>query len=337
MSRDQIMKSVFGAFFAGAALAMSPLAAFAAATTVTDAKIANGKLVITGTSKGANSTLRLDGQFTAKSSATRQFTFDVVYHPTDCTVELTEAGSAAPTRAVVANCGVRGLNPKGEWQATTTYVADDIVTSLGSSWRAKKRSVNRSPSANPAVWEKFTAKGDQGTAGPAGPTGARGLQGPAGPQGQTGATGPAGPQGPQGSSGSAVSIHTLSGPPGTTVIGANNNNFVFIGPAVTLTIPGGARVVASAGASLATTALFGTANFVQSICYQVNGTGTLYSLVDPNTQWSQVKDVRTPFPASVVAFVLPSGPIKLGYCIRNFGSTSIDTIDDVNGWLMVIQ
>jgi hypothetical protein len=150
---------------------------------VTDAKIAGGMLVVTGTTAKAHTKLTLDGQFNATSNAAKTFSFNLVYLPAGCIVELTDAASAGtPTQAVIADCGPHGVNPMGAWSAATNYATDDLVTSLGSSWRAMKDNVNKSPSANPASWEKFAAKGDTGATGQAGASGPQGPAGAAGPR-----------------------------------------------------------------------------------------------------------------------------------------------------------
>jgi hypothetical protein len=194
----RIMKfssTVCAAIIGGTAILST--SAQAAVITITDAKIAQGELTVTGTSPNANQTVGLDGLFTDMSNANKVFAFHLTdYHPADCVVTLT-AGAATAT-AVVANCGERGLSPRGVWKSTDNYLVDDVVTSGGSSWRAILDNVNKKPSNHPAQWEVLAAKGDTGPAGAAGPAGSAGPTGPAGPQGDTGPTGPQGPQGPQG-------------------------------------------------------------------------------------------------------------------------------------------
>jgi hypothetical protein len=310
--------------------------AYAETITLNDAKIANGKLVVSGTSSKPNSAVTLDGQFTATSNAAKSFAFNVLYHPDTCVVELKE-GSTAPLRAVVANCGTRGVNPRGAWDATTKYVGDDIVTSLGSSWRAKKENLNRPPSRHPTLWEQFVAKGDQGTAGPTGArgpqgaTGAAGPQGPAGPTGSQGASGSAGPQGPQGPSG-IVATYNLTDLIRNGPIAANANGYVFVGATATMDVTATDRLTASATATLATTAFLGTAEFAHSICYQPVAGGTIQQFAPRSN--ASVGGLRTPFNSSVTSQMTP-GSYKIGYCIYNYGSTAIDRVDVVTGWVMV--
>jgi hypothetical protein len=317
---------------------------------VTDAKIAGGKLTVTGTNSKASTAVTLDGKYTAMSSATRVFTFNLVYHPDDCLVELTEAGLVTPVRAVVANCGPRGLNAKGAWSPVASYALDDLVTSLGSSWRARGANLNKPPSSNPGYWEKLAAKGDQGTTGltgaigPVGPqgsagaTGPQGSTGPAGPQGAPGSQGAVGPQGatgPQGPSG-VMATFSLTGQPGTQSIAPNSSVFVFVGPTVTVNIGQADMIIASAGASLATSALFGTADFGHSICYQVNGAGAINSLATSVYHVAQVGGLRTTFTSSIRGD-MSIGTYKVGFCVRNYGSNALDRVDTVNGWVMVVH
>jgi hypothetical protein len=180
--------------------------------TVTTANITAGKLVVTGTSP-TGTAVQLDKLTAAPIDAvTRAFSYNVVYHPGDCIVDLKLIGATAPTvKAVVALCGPWGLRARGAWGSAATYLQNDLVTYLGSTWRAKSTSFNKIPGAtgNAAYWEKFAAKGSRG------PTGVTGLQGPAGPGGPQGLDGPAGPQGPVGADG-ATGPQGAVGPVGAT-------------------------------------------------------------------------------------------------------------------------
>jgi len=211
------IRRAFAAFIFCAGFAQASFAA-APAVTITDAKISGGKLVVTGATATASMPLTLDGQFTATSTAAKTFTFSVVDVPADCIVSVNKTGATtAPAQAAVADCG-RGLNPQGAWSAATSYVTDDVVTQLGSVWRALQTSKNKSPSvaANSAYWEKFVSKGDPGANGA---TGARGATGPQGLAGPTGATGQQGLQGNIGQDGPA-GAQGIAGPVGMTWRGA---------------------------------------------------------------------------------------------------------------------
>jgi fructose-specific component phosphotransferase system IIB-like protein len=184
-------------------------AAQAANVTITDAMIAGGRLVVTGTTATANMPLTLDGKYTTTSNAKRAFTFSLAYEPSDCLVAVGKTGSvAAPVPAVVANCAARGLNPLGAWSAATDYVTDDVVTQLGSAWRALHNNTNRAPSSHAALWEKFVSKGDPGANGATGPKGDTGATGATGSQGIQGTQGDTGPQGATGPAGSTVWLRT---------------------------------------------------------------------------------------------------------------------------------
>jgi len=93
-----------------------------------------------------------------------------------------------------------GMNWKGTWSSTVTYVRKDVVFWNGSSYymTSTTNSLNEDPSLTTTKWSLVAKKGD---AGAAGATGAQGPTGPTGPQGATGATGATGPQGPQGPQG----------------------------------------------------------------------------------------------------------------------------------------
>jgi len=90
------------------------------------------------------------------------------------------------TQGVAGPAG-RGLNPRGAWAAQTSYLFDDIVTSDGSTFRARQShtSGTTAPQADAPgdQWELLARRGGTGPAGP---------QGQPGPAGATGADGAAG-------------------------------------------------------------------------------------------------------------------------------------------------
>jgi len=219
--RGLLVASLFLFVLASTDAANSPAAA-AAEVKITDARISGGNLVVTGTTSAPNTAVMLDDRFTATSDSAKAFTFNLIYLPPDCIVAVGKVGStAAPRQAVVADCGPRGLNPLGTWDAATTYMANDVVTSLGSAWVATRRNTNRPPSSSPSFWEKYVAKGDTG------PAGAPGEKGPKGVKGDTGATGPQGAKGDTGAAGAA-------GPPGTNGTNGTNGATGPQGPAGTV-------------------------------------------------------------------------------------------------------
>jgi hypothetical protein len=111
--------------------------------------------------------------------------------------------------------GGGAINVKGPWSSTTPYVANDVVSFLGSSWIARRNNLNVPP-ASGDDWMVLAQMGDIGPEGPKGDkgdkgeTGATGPAGPAGPQGPQGLIGPQGPQGQQGTQGQ----QGLTGPQG---------------------------------------------------------------------------------------------------------------------------
>lgn len=68
---------------------------------------------------------------------------------------------------------------RGEWNAATAYVKDDVVSYIGSSFMAKLPSTGIVP-ANGGTWGLLAEKGNTGPQGPQGEQGAQGEQGPQG-------------------------------------------------------------------------------------------------------------------------------------------------------------
>jgi len=146
------------------------------------------------------------------SATTKYDPNDVVSHGGSAWVALLTSlnrqphlpGSATYWRKLVP-----GLSFKGAWSAASAYVTDEVVTSAGATWRAKRSNTNKAPNISPQDWQLLAAKGETGAVGAQGPQGATGPQGPAGAQGPTGAQGEpgsagapgaTGPQGPAGAS-----------------------------------------------------------------------------------------------------------------------------------------
>jgi hypothetical protein len=74
--------------------------------------------------------------------------------------------------------GPAGLTWRGAWNPSTTYINNDAVTYLGSSYRRQiGGTTSTPPDSDVTNWELIASKGD------AGPTGAIGPQGPAGATG----------------------------------------------------------------------------------------------------------------------------------------------------------
>ena len=202
---DFVLKHVAGSV-ALIALAASATAAGAPDLTITDAKIAAGKLVITGTTAHPGMRLRLDGKsaadFNITSKSDRTFSFSVVYLPKDCIVNVQKvppsARIAGSTDLVVANCSPAAISPRGDWNETAAYQTLDLVAHDGASWLAQRDNVNMEPGKS-AGWQLFAAKGDAGGDGSSGQAGTTGAASAAGRDGGAapviGATSPTGPAG----------------------------------------------------------------------------------------------------------------------------------------------
>jgi len=127
--------------------------------------------------------------------------------------------------------GTVGTVWQGNWSSITSYVLNDAVSYLGSSFVATTPNLNDPPPS--ANWLVIAAEGATGAAGAAGPPGADGA---AGTQGVQGITGPSG--GPAGATG-AQGIQGAQGPPGVTAsAGASYLNFTPTAAQTIFTIPG---------------------------------------------------------------------------------------------------
>ena len=184
-----------------------------AAITITKAEIAAGRLVVQGSRTGTAPSIILDDQFTAGVIG-GNFAFSLLYLPPDCMIDLKgDGGTAGTLTAIVANCGPRGLSARGAWSDASAFFENDVVTSGGSSYRAKRSNINKPPGTSGNDWEVLAAKGARGIQGATGPAGTTGPTGPQGSTGAMGAQGPAGTQGPVGAAGPAGT----QGPPGPTL------------------------------------------------------------------------------------------------------------------------
>jgi len=163
-----------------------------AAITVTDAKIANGRLIVTGLSD-LGDTVSLDGYYTAEVS-NRVFTFNLIYVPASCIVSLGAPGTTAPnTRAVVANCAPMPFHPAGEWQNNTVYKPNDLVERNGATYVAlsnARTNLNEDPLVATSFWRSLPIQNNIaertlliGPKGERGETGRDGLKGDRGEDG----------------------------------------------------------------------------------------------------------------------------------------------------------
>lgn len=327
---------------ASLSLAASP--AFAEIT-VSSASITGGKLVVTGSSP-TGTQVKLDGIYTSNINASsRNFTFSKVYLPPDCIVELTLVGATAPLKkAVVANCGPRGVTPMGAWSNSTPYETDDLVTLNGSTWRARTASLNKQPGANPAEWEKFVSKGGKGPEGPegpqgsAGPAGPQGPTGPAGPKGNAGAQGPQGPAGPSGSQGSQgpsglISTLSIAGDIGAGPFN-NMTSWAFVGPTATATLTATRKVSGVASVPIAVEAGTLPVSVDIGLCHKESGAANPSNFLNPEYMSIRITSTRTAQSVSMTA-TLPAGTYQFGACIWNDSETAVSNNDFVNGWFLI--
>ena len=301
--------------------------AYAAGITITDAKVQGGRLIVIGQAPAALQQLKLDNRFATTSSASKAFAFSVPgYRPSDCVVEIKAGASIAS--AVVADCPATGLSQRGAWAAGVAYLTNDLVTFLGSSWRAKANSTGKRPDTNVAAWEKFTSKGDTGAAGPKGLTGATGATGPAGPKGSTGATGAKGATGAAGAAGinKVVNVRSLSECPGT--IPANSDS--HLGSA-SITVTASQRVIVNASLPIRFPAGVTGAIFIDYALTAFRsggqtGLGSRTATVTPD--WSIL---------SISAqSSLSANTYSVHFTVGNSGNTSLD-VGCLSGWVMVVE
>jgi hypothetical protein len=158
-----------------------------------------------------------------------------------------------------------------------------------------------------------------------------GKRGPHGPRGPQGATGPQGAVGPQGPSG-VVATKAFAGPlPDEIPPEAFPYVFswVFGGPTVIVSTAVTQHLVGAATAVLGSTS--GT-EFDFGLCYQNASGGAVRNFVGEDYLTAEATDLPLPYTAS--ASVVPgAGTWKVGFCVVNQGSSSLDDNDFVNGWV----
>lgn len=317
-----------------ALLAATTVSASAQQITVTEATVEAGKLVVAGTTPQPNQKITLDDQFSAKSKASRAFKFSLDdYLPPSCIVAL-KAGPLVTT-AVVANCGPRGVTARGPWNAEDDYVADDLVTFEGSTWRAKRASTGKTPVAG-KNWEIFASAGDTGATGPEGPQGIQGPMGATGPQGEPGPEGPIGPTGAEGPTGpqGIVNAWQISGTPSESgMVGG----YVFkITPGIqTVTVGSGQKVLAIASMS-ARDITNGQWGLQWAVCYRSGDAGAL-NVRGQIFSWLGTADQNNAITTTVLLDPGP-GTWQIGPCIAveqtgkmDYNSTSYTTLMLING------
>lgn len=203
-----------------------------AGVTVNVATLAGGRLVITGTATSVGQVVSIKTtKFRTAADSQKRFSFNVDFRTPDCRVYL--ATNTGWLGLQIGNCGPVGVVNRGFWSAARAYVQNDIVSSAGVAWIARRANTNKQPGlpTTTSDWQLLVARGARGAEGIAGPRGPAGLEGERGPQGPAGPPGPAGPQGstgPVGSQGPAGSIGPVGpqgpvGPAGVTPRGEWQN------------------------------------------------------------------------------------------------------------------
>ena len=100
-----------------------------------------------------------------------------------------------------------GFTFKGEWNASDSYVLNDVVSYQGTSFAALMAIASPTPpDQSPASWGLIAKKGDTGAAGAQGPIGPVGPQGPVGGAGPQGLQGVPGTNGTNGANGTGVTV-----------------------------------------------------------------------------------------------------------------------------------
>ena len=151
-----------------------------------------------------------------------------------------------------------------------------------------------------------------------------GQQGPPGPAGPQGLAGPEGPSG-------VVTIEAFAGP--VNSIAGNSVAYVFAGPTASVTTTTGQRLTSVAATPLG---LFsgGPQGFRYGVCYEPTGGGALtnFAGVSPSIGIATL----TLQEWTAAATVIPgAGSWNVGFCVDNFGTTNMDNVAIVNGWVMV--
>ena len=320
-----------------ALLSVATSGAAAQQITVTTATVEAGRLVVEGTTPQPNQKITLDDAFSAKSKGSRAFRFSLdAYLPPSCIVSL--AAGALTTTAVVANCGPRGLTARGPWNAEDDYVADDLVTFGGSSWRAKRGNTGKTPAVG-KDWELFARAGDAGPKGATGPQGPTGPEGDAGPQGEIGPQGPEGPQGATGAQGPTgpqgiVNAWQISGTPSES--GMVGGYVYKITPNFqTVTVAAGQKVLAVASMS-ARDLTNGQWGINWAVCYRSGDFGAL-NVRGQIFSWLGTADQNNSITTTVLLDPGP-GTWQIGPCMAveqldklNYNSTSYTTLMLING------
>lgn len=216
-----------------------------------------------------------------------------------------------------------GWTYRGTWSGSTAYAAGDAVVADGASYVARTASTGQPPAATPTAWGLLAQQG------------ARGPEGPAGAPGEPGADGEPGPQGPAGPSG-VLSVKSFSGP--VNGISATTNGYVFAGPSTIVTISvAGERVTGSYSAVLGHSGS-SPVTVAQGMCWQPAGGGALSNFVNLNYLDTAINPgAKNNVVSASASVTLPTGSYRVGGCVDNPSTQSIDRTDYVNGWVMLTR
>jgi hypothetical protein len=106
-------------------------------------------------------------------------------------IAITLILAVAPVTITTAQAAVKVGSYVGNWKASTTYVAGDLITYSNKTFLSLVKNKAKDPIKNPKVWQVLGGVGADGV-GVIGPQGPAGLQGPIGLTGLKGDAGPVG-------------------------------------------------------------------------------------------------------------------------------------------------
>jgi hypothetical protein len=150
---------------------------------------------------------------------------------------------------------------------------------------------------------------------PAGPQGPPGAAGAAGAPGAPGQQGPPGPQG-------ILSESVVAAPVGT--IAGGSAGFVFVGETQSLTLGAGQSIVGVVTGQLKLSTGTGPQSFGFSVCYR-QGVGPVTKFLSNGGDYQIATAIdRIESHTAAAAVSLPAGTYSVGYCVYNFGATSLN-------------
>ena len=116
------------ALLLAALLAAASVPAASAAPSVTEAKIAGGRLVVKGKAARVNQEVVLDDLYVGLADGSKEFGFSIAgYKPVDCIVHLRfEAVDPVEVDAVVADCSRAGLTWRGPFNVNSFYSTGEV-------------------------------------------------------------------------------------------------------------------------------------------------------------------------------------------------------------------